>query len=118
VKGIGSVKLASASDSENPLGKALPALGLIAKAKLPPLNGRPERQFCRVIGGLNTVVGEESKQMGPVAERSIGSSAYCSIRAVLVFEAIAFHSSPGKHRGLLELPASDVAIAQSVPAGK
>ena len=118
MEGILSPKLASTSYSEDPFGETLSPFGLIFETEFSPLNGRAEPQFSRIVGGLYIVVGEESKQMGPVFEHSPGSSAHGRIRAVLVFEAIPFHSSPHEDRGILELPTSDAVLAESVPAGK
>ena len=54
--------------------------------------------------------------MGPVLERSPGASAHLIVGAVLVFETIPFHPRPDQDRGILQLPASDVAFKESVPA--
>lgn len=118
MEGILSSKLAGAGDGENPLGEAFSAHGLITETELPPLNGRAQPQFCRIVRGLNAFVGEEGKEMGPIPEGPFGSSAHRGVRAFPVFEAIALHSGPRKDRGILKLPTTDVAVAEGVPADK
>lgn len=118
MEGILSPKLASAGDGENLFGKAFSVLGLITETELPPLNGRAQPQFRRIVRGLNAFVGEEGKEMGPIAERSFGSSAHRFVRAFSVFEAIALHSRPRKDRGILKLATTDVAVAERMPADK
>ncbi len=116
MEGVLPSELAGSSHRENPLGEAFSRFGLIAKTKLPPLNRRPERRLGTIVRGLDTLVEKESEKVGPVFERPLGAGAHLSVGTLLVFEAIPFHASPDEHRGILELPAGDVALAESVPA--
>ena len=116
VERIFPVELAGSGHGENPLGEAFPVFGLVAKAEFSPLDCRPESLFGRVVGGFDSLMAEEGKQMRPVAKRSFGSGSYFPVRAAPVFEAVAFHPSPWQSRGVQELPAGDVAFAESMPA--
>ena len=116
MEGILALQLAGSGDGQDSFGESLPCFGLIAKTKFSPLYGRPDSLFRCIVGGLYPLVGEESEKISPILEGSLGSSTNRSVRATFVFQAISFHSSPHEGRGIQELVAVNVALAESVPA--
>ena len=115
MEGIFSLKTAGSGYREDSLGESLPFLGLIAKADLPPLDGRTNGPFRNIIGGLHPLVDEESKKMRPVVEEPLSPSAHLYIRAAQILPAVSFHPSPHQGGSVEELLPGDVAFTEGMP---
>lgn len=97
-KGILLLEEAGAVDGEKPFGQALSRFGLVAKADLPPLDRRPDALFSSVIGGLDSLIFKEGKQVLPVFEQSATHASHISISGKFVrLETIA-HTSSDRNR--------------------
>ena len=72
---VPSLESAGSCDGENALRKALPCLRLTAEADLPPLHCKAQSTLGDVVGGFDSFMENESKQMRPILERFGGSGA-------------------------------------------
>lgn len=110
------LKLARSGHGEDPFGEAFTIVGLVAETEFAPLYRWPQGAFSPIVGWFDPLVKEEGKEVFPVLEGTAGPSAYLSIRAILVLEAVPFDAGPHQDGGISELLPSDVAVAKSVPA--
>ena len=116
VEGILPLELTGSGDGEDSFREPLTFLGLIAKAKLSPLDGGTDSTLHAVFGRLHPFMGEEGEEMVPVVEQALGTSAHLRIRAVQVLLAVPFHSSSHQGGGIDELLSRNVALAETMPA--
>jgi len=109
-------KLAGSRHGKNPLGEALPGLGLVPETEFSPPDRQPDRLFGSIVSGLDSLMSKECEKMAPAIEQSFGSSAHVSIRAGQVLLAVPLHPSPHESGGTDELRAGEVAFSEGIPA--
>lgn len=100
MKRVSLLKLTGPGHREDSLRESFVSIGLVAEAGFPPLDCGTNSLFRSIIGGLQSLMGEEGEQVIPVGERAFGSSAHLAVGAGSILVAVSLHSSPHENRGI------------------
>ena len=100
LKEVTPLKLANPGHGEDSFRELFAFIELVSEAELPPLDCGAKSLFSSIIGGSHPIMGDKRKQVIPVIEGAFGSSAFLCDRAGSVLEAVPFHSSSHKSRGI------------------
>lgn len=115
MEGIPALEPAGPGDGKKALSKAFAVLRLAPETYLTPLNGMTQCSLSGIVGGFNTLMEDEGKEVVPVLECLAGAGTHGRILAGEVLLTVPLHPAPNEGGRLPELPAGDSLIDKGIP---